>query len=482
MRGAPRSVGARRAEWVMRRIRPAAVAAMLLAAPAAAQVAEPWQPPVLTTERYNEDWSDLADPARRSGRWTERFKYMPLDDAGRSYLTTGIEVRLRNEAYRNNLWGGADAPDDGYLWLRAMPYADLHVGAARIFVQPIAAYAIGVQPSPGPVDQTRVDLLQGFADVVLPLDGEATLRLRAGRELIGLGTERLVGTRYGPNVPLAFDGGRAILHSGRATINLLYVLPVEARADSFDDRSSPTRRLWGAYVTRTLGSAGGTGIDLYYLGYRNSRAAFDQGEGRETRHTIGLRSFGAEGNWRWNVEGVWQFGHFAGAPIRAWTLGTELVRSFPDTPLKPQLTLRANIVSGDHDRDDPRLQTFNALFPKGKYFGELSPIGPYNIVNAHLGAGIDLGHGFGLGLAGMAFWRESTGDGIYDIPGHLIRSGEGSDARFVGKEAEATLSWLATPELEISASLSFFKPGAFIRDTGPARTIRMIGLESNFRF
>ena len=35
--------------------------------------------------------------------------------------------------------------------------------------------------------------------------------LRGGREQMSLGTERLVGTRYGPNVPLAYDGGRVIV-------------------------------------------------------------------------------------------------------------------------------------------------------------------------------------------------------------------------------------------------------------------------------
>ena len=82
----------------------------------------------------------------------------------------------------------------------------------------------------------------------------------------------------------------------------------------------------------------------------------------------------------------------------------------------------------------------------------------------------------------MAYWRESRSDGIYGIPGHLLRSGAGGDARFVGKADETTLSWLATPELELSASLAFFWPGAFIRETGLDRTIRVIGLESNFRF
>jgi hypothetical protein len=238
---------------------------------------------------------------------------------------------------------------------------------------------------------------------------------------------------------------------------------VDSRPGSFDDRTSHDRQLWGAYASRQLGSAAGTGADLYYLGYRNRAASFDQGAGREVRHTIGLRSFGTAADWRWNVEAIYQFGRFA------------------DAPLAPNVTVRVNAVSGDKNPDDGKLQTFNALFPKGKYFGELSPVGPYNIVNGHFGATADVAKGVTIGLSTMAYWRQSKGDGIYDIPGHLIRSGRGSDARFIGKQAEATVSWTVMPELELSASLSAFVPGAFIRETGSARTIHMLGLEANFR-
>lgn len=448
----------------------------------AATPTETWRPPVLTTERYNEDWSDLADPTAQTGHWTEPFKYIPLGSSDNNYLTTGIELRLRSEAYKDN-WSNEAAPNDGYLWLRAMPYADLHVGQVRAFVQPIIAYAVGVQPEAGPVDQTRADVLQAFADVAFDLNDETTLRLRAGREMVGLGTERLIGTRYGPNVPLAFDGARAILHRKALTVNAFYLRPVEPGTGSFDDRTSSNRALWGVYVTQLIG---GAGIDAYYLGYRNDDATFEQGNGREVRHSLGMRAFGKADGWHWNVEGVYQFGQFdttAGhGAISAWTLATEVGRGFADLPLKPDFTLRFNMASGDKSADDKRLGTFNALFPKGKYFGELSPIGPYNIVNLQPVVAVDLGGGVSTSFAGAAYWRQSTGDGIYSIPGHLLRASGGSQARFVGKEAEAAIEWRATQELTLEASFSLFKAGRFLKDTGAADTIRMTGLEANFRF
>jgi hypothetical protein len=65
------------------------------------------------------------------------------------------------------------------------------------------------EPAAGATDQSRLDLLQGFAEVDL-----GPLTLRGGRQMVSLGTERLVGTRYGPNTPLAFDGARLLVRAG----------------------------------------------------------------------------------------------------------------------------------------------------------------------------------------------------------------------------------------------------------------------------
>jgi hypothetical protein len=138
-------------------------------------------------------------------------------------------------------------------------------------------------------------------------------------------------------------------------------------------------------------------------------------------------------------------------------------------------------ASGDGDRNDRRLGTFNALFPKGKSFGELSPIGPYNMIDISPKVALDLGRGWGLAIAGMASWRERREDGVYGVPGNLIRSGRAGASRFIGNELETTAEWQATPELQLSASLSAFRPGAFLRESGGSRTITMIGFESRWR-
>lgn len=436
----------------------------------AQQVREAWQAPTLSITRYDEDWSDLADAEKRAHHWTGPFKYIPLGDD--AWLSTGTELRLRSESLSGNQWGAS--PDQTYLWARALPYADLHVGhgdvQARAFVQPMASFATGVIPSASAIDQSRLDLLQAFAEVDL---GPVTLR--GGRQMVSLGTERLVGTRYGPNTPLAFDGARAVVHVGQASVSLLSLRPVQPGLRDFDDRTSPTRALWGAYGVLP-------GWDVYYLAYRNRNARFGGIMGEELRHSIGLRSHGARGRLHWNVEGIAQFGHFAGQSIGAWTLGSEIGLSFPAAPGTPDFTLRANVISGDSHAGDGHLGTFNALFPKGKYFGELSPVGPANIVNLNPRLSAQLSRKVSASLAAMAFWRYARGDGVYDIPGNLIRAPGTGHSRFIGGGGEAVVAWQASAELELSTSFSVFAPGAFLRETGPARTTTMLGLQANFRF
>lgn len=439
----------------------------------AQNVAEAWQPPVLTSERYDEDWSRMADPAVRAQHWTGQFKYIPLGED--AHLTTGAELRTR---FEDTIAPVSGTGDDGYLWLRLLPYADFHVGRVRAFVEPVAAYAVGVRGGPGPTDATGIDLLQGFADVAIPLGTDTTLTFRAGRQQLALGTERLVGTRYGPNVPLAYDGGRAILHSASWRTTAFWLRPVESRSGNFDDRSSPTRMLWGVYASHR----GGRNFEFYYLGFRNRNARYARGTGVEMRHTVGTRAFGTQGPWSWNAEAMGQFGSFADVAIRAWSVSLEGRHGWAKAPLAPAVTLRTSLISGDNARGHGTLGAFNAMFPKGKYFGELSPVGPRNLINIHAILTLAPAPRLTASLAALAYWRMRGTDGVYDVPGNLIGLPADGRGRFIGGQIESALSFRATQELTLSAAASVMRPGATLRALGRTHDIGLIGLEANFRF
>lgn len=435
---------------------------LALAAPALADE------PARTNVRYDEDWS-----AHDAGA-----KNLSLDGDGQVRLTLGLEARARQESFANPLWG--DASDDGYLWLRVLPLADLHAGPARVFVQPIMGYARGVNGGNGPADQTGIDLQQGFADLNLKLGSRVRLTLRGGRELVALGSERLVGTRYGPNIPQAFDGGRVIANAGPVRLDLMDLRAVEVGQGDFDDHGSGRRRLRAVYAT--VNPMQGLGFDIYWIGYRNRQARFGAVVGPERRDTFGLRLFGKRGDLAWNWETMVQRGTFAGQPIRAWSQATETSISFPKTKLSPRLRLRANYASGDGGPDDHKLGTFNALFPKGRYFGELTPIGPRNIINLHPGIDFNVGQAISVELSAAAFWRASLGDGVYDVPGQQIRPTGASRARFVGSQLELGISWQAARTFALSGSLGRFGAGRFLQETGRGDPVYMSGVEATYKF
>ncbi|BAI76680.1 hypothetical protein AZL_e03350 (plasmid) [Azospirillum sp. B510] len=466
------------------RLRAAAVALLLSAGPVHA--AGPANPPPLTNSRFDEDYRYLLAPGAGTGAYWERFKAIPVTADGSASLSTGLELRLRGEAIRNSGWGRDEPRSDAYGLWRALPYADLRVGdSLRLFGQLIMADTLGKLKPLAPPDSDRIDLMQGFADVNVPL-GDAQGTVRVGRQMLAYGSERLISLRYGANVPRAFDAVKGIVSAGPWRVDAFYGRPVQPTPDLFDDGRDARRTAWGLYATRPLdlgfGSGGSAGLDAYYLGYRNRRAGFDAGKASELRHTIGLRSFGKAAGWDWNWEAMGQFGRFGGGSIQAWSLATDSGYRFTALPLQPRLGLKANIASGDGNPRDDRLETFNPLFPRAKYFGELTPVGPYNLMNLHPSLDLVLSDGFSLTASAIGYWRERLGDGVYDLTGGLLRAGAASRARYIGTQGELVLSYGSGRSFEGLISYSLFRPGAFLKGSGPAKTIQFAGMEAVFKF
>jgi hypothetical protein len=441
------------------------------------------RPPAFTNSRYGEDYSYLRDPASRTADLWEAFKFVPLNLAGSSFASFGADLRLRYEGYADNLWGQGPKPKEGYGSARVMPYVDLHIGSQlRLFGQLIGAWADRSRLTKSAVDETGADLLQGFAQLRLPFEA-ATVTFQGGRQLVSYGSERLIGLRFGPNVPLAFDGGLARVERGDWRIDGFFLRPVENNLQSFDDRTDGGRRAAGLYATRALPELGSnSAIDVYYIGYHRAVARFDQGVGTEDRHTLGSRFFGRYGGWTWDHEALIQFGTFGSSDILAWSVATATRYTVADAALTPFLELKANVISGDGNRNDRRLGTVNPLFPRGKYFGSIGLLGPYNLLNLHPAVGIDLGSGWSLSGAAVFYWRESLADGVYGNPGNLLRSAGTSRARYIGTQADTVLGWEATRNVSFEAAYAIFKPGRFIAETGPSRTVHFVGTHVQLRF
>lgn len=147
-------------------------------------------------------------------------------------------------------------------------------------------------------------------------------------------------------------------------------------AQTFDDEPNPQISFWGIYGVRPTGYDSKINFDVYYLGYENRTATYDEGKGYELRHSFGTRIWARPEPIEYNLEYVYQFGSFDGGQISAWTAANAIRYKLEELPLEPTPGVRFDIASGDRNALTRNLQTFNPLFPAGAYFNLTGPLGP----------------------------------------------------------------------------------------------------------
>ena len=311
----------------------------------------------------------------------------------------------------------------------------------------------------------RLDLHQAFVDVTIGM--QPTLSLRAGRQELAFGSSRLVSVRESPNVRQSFDGLRALLRAGAWKVDGFVTLPVNTKRGVFDDDPDTQRLFWGGYVVHPVPLLPEGHIDLYYLGLNREEAHFDQGSAHEVRHTLGLRLWGRPSPWDYNVEVVYQLGTFGEGQLHAWTAASDTGYTLRPVAGQPRLGLKADIISGDRNPRDWDLHTFNPLFPKGAYFGEIALIGPANLIDVHPSLDLHPTAHLIVSADWDVFWRESLHDGLYGNAVNLLRSGQRSRARSIGSQASLQVEWQVERHTTLSPVYSHVVAGPFL---APDRT------------
>lgn len=146
---------------------------------------------------------------------------------------------------------------------------------------------------------------------------------------------------------------------------------------------------------------------------------------------------------------------------------------------EPRLGLKANVTSGDRNPSDPNLQTFNALFPKGAYFGQ---IGPANHIDLQPSIDFKLAKKWTMKLESGFFWRQSIHDGIYGPALNLLRSAGSSQSRYVGSQVETEVHYQVNRHFIWAVNYTHFFAGQFLADTGPAKDVNYCTTWIAFRF
>src|ERR1700756_5694155 len=236
--------------------------------------------------REDDDWSFLADPAKRQEFW-DPIKYIRLR-SGRNdwFLSMGGEAREVWEQIGNDNWGQQPFMN-GYFNQRYMLYFDVHYGKhVRTFLElksGLNSYRIG---GPRPIDEKKLDFQTAFFEVGTG-DDRNWIKFRAGRQEMEYGSGRIIDVREGPNVRLSFDGFKVKTGIGSWQIDGFAMRPDLDKPGFFNNAPNHSVGFWGVYCVRPLKKS--LTLDTYYLGLDRKAAAFNRGVGPEVRHSIGAR-------------------------------------------------------------------------------------------------------------------------------------------------------------------------------------------------
>ena len=376
------------------------------------------------------------------------------------------EVRLREEGFLGQ--GFREGADDMYLLQRFR--LGLQVQPApwlKGFVQgQDARVSFTGLASPTP-HQDSADLRQAWIQF-----GDAAthhVEIRAGRQELAFGEERLVGASNWGNISRTFDALRVGFQSGGYRVDA-FASSVVAPKDHVLDSHAPGEALAGLYgdISSWVPHAK---VQPYFLWSRTRSVLGESGaSGRQHTDTIGVRWAGdLPMGLLYTMELAFQTGRWAGDRTRAWAGFWRIGHEFSELPLRPGLRLEVNHASGDSDPSDGRHGTFNVLYPTAHdKYGLTDQVGWKNINHIGLIAEAKPVRDLVLQLKFHDWWLASARDGLYNAGGALlVRDPTGSAGTHVGEEVSFQALWAVSPHFQLGGGLGHLFPGGFLEHTTP---------------
>jgi hypothetical protein len=299
--------------------------------------------------------------------------------------------------------------------------------------------------------------------------GAATqpITVRAGRQELAFGEQRLVGHVSWLNAARVFDGVKMTVRAPGFQVDAFGTSVVRVLEDRFD-RSGNGNRFAGAYLTSAVAPLGS--VEPYAFWRRDTNLPAETGvTGDLKQTTLGIRLAGTL-PWRsdYGIEMALQRGSLGGDEVRAWAGHWQLRRALPG-PGTPRLVGEYNYASGDADPADGVRGTFDQLYPTphDKY-GLADQIGWKNL--HHVRAGLELTpfRGLPATVNYHSWWLAERRDGLYNAGSALLaRVPTGARDRHVGQEIDVQVSRALIPQLQVAAGYAHIFPGAFLDEATP---------------
>ena len=389
-----------------------------------------------------------------------------LDRNTPEWLSLGVTYRVRAEGRRGN--GFKEGNDDAYGLGRLL--VDIGVKPSswlRFHFQGQDSRAPGKQNA-GPVFRDPFDVRQGWVEIGDPERG--WVRLRAGRQELNFGAQRLVGPLDWTNTARQFDAAKLTFGKKDLNVDLFASSLVELDPDGFN-RSGRGQDLHGAYgnLNRLVGKGA---LEPFMLWKVNLRDVTEAGSiGRADIYTGGFRFVRPlPGNFDFQAEFARQFGSVLTDDISAWGAYGVLGHTLKQVAWTPRVSIEYQYGSGDPNPNDGKRQTFDQLYPTGHlYQGTADRIGWRNVKDVRGGVDFKPHPKFSFKIDYFSFWLANRNDHLYAVNGKIAVPAPAGGARnsHVGREIDAILTWKPAGHIALGAGVGHFFPGKFLKQTTP---------------
>ena len=348
------------------------------------------------------------------------------------------------------------------------------------------------------------DLRQGYIEIGNAK--EFPLTLKAGRQTLIYGDERLIGASDWNNLGRTFDAvkfrweEKAWWLDAFASSVVVFERGSYNQSDLFNGNETAREQIFsGLYFSTT--AVGLQTTDLYVLHlHENANPRFAQNPFGDTNFfTLGLRVKSKPGafahaapepmgkgphdgksmppatpskplGFDYEGEFAFQTGNVKGLDLTAFAAHVGAGYTF-DIPWKPRAGIEYSFASGDSDPFDRDVETFQNLFPTNhKFYGYLDAFSWQNIHDAAFSLKAQPCKPVTVQADYHAFWLASTDDAWYRANGvatvrPLTPAARAAD-NYAGSEIDLTVTWNVRKELAVQAGYSHFFAGNYLADTG----------------
>jgi hypothetical protein len=449
----------------------------------------PDQPPVMpygyfplnTTPFFDIDFRYLDKPDNTQHDFWDPLKRIHVGDNWLLSIGGQTWFRYMNEVdfqltERNNVHG----------LFRERLYSDLwYRDQFRFFIEYLYADSVWQDIDPILIDINRSDFQNLFVELKTFNVGDKPVYVRAGRQEMLFGSQRLISTLDWANTRRTFQGVRAYRVDEKFDVDAFWVQPVIPNRNNLDsvDNNINFAGVWSTYKPKK-----GTTLDGYYLFFDNTSPVAVGNNGIRqgiTAHTLGSRLAGKYKELLFDFESMLQLGDYANQTLIAGAATAGLGCQFADTPTNPQFWVYYDWASGEnHPEMGNTRSTFRQLFPFGHYyFGYLDLVGRQNIHDVSCQAACFPSPWITAIAQFHRFWLAEPADALYNAAGAPIRNDPtGRSGRDVGMELDLLLSLHLSAHTDVLLGWSKLFHGNFIAKTGPSVSPELFYMQIGYRW